>query len=305
MNFEYFIDFLFVLFLKTYTIYWTLINKLRYKWNYLLNFSGNYIYRDDRQPTPYNRICNECLDQSIKNYIMIMSIEILSFIGAVLGPFYAFIQNGSRATMYSVRLPFLQDNPSTEFIINVCWEMFISSMGIVALFGMEMMFLLMNETITVSSKLCELELDELSDQLESNRATKKQSTQKLRMILMKIKFMDEWDWFPQFKLNRSSTFNIQNDKPVSSFPGASSKKQNVCLRIVSVSLEPYAAEYWVCEADYFFSILSLMKFEKSKFGFFLFRIWFLSVELRLGRNWNKIFEKKIYSFFQCNFPTDL
>lgn len=183
---------LFVLLLKTYSIYWTVMSKLRYKWNYLLYFSGNHIYRGDRQPTAYNRICNECIEQSLKNYIIIMFMEMLSFVGAFLGPFYAFIQNGSRATLYSVRLPFLHDNPNTEYIINVCWETFISLMGIVALFGMELMFVFINDTITVSSKLCESELNELSDQLESKRATYKESSQKLRIILMRTKFMDEW-----------------------------------------------------------------------------------------------------------------
>lgn len=156
----------------------------------MLNISGKYIYRDDRRPTDYNRICSESLDQSLKGYIITISLVILSFVGALLGPFCAYIQNGRMVTLYSVRLPFLQHHPNTELTINVSWETFMSLMGVVALFGMEVMFALVNDTITVSSQLCELELNELSEMLERQGPNEK-SHQKLRFILMKTQFMDE------------------------------------------------------------------------------------------------------------------
>lgn len=189
----FFLSFLyFSPFLKAYTIYFTTINKKRFMWKELLSLAGTHIYRDDNRATAYNYICSESLDQSMKTYLTIVIIVIASFTGAVCGPYYQFMTNGMRSTLYNLRLPFFEDNPNTEFLINMCWETFTSFIGAIGLFNMEASFTIVSDTITVSSKLCALELNELSKYMEMEQKNTIYGRWKLRLILRKTKFIDGW-----------------------------------------------------------------------------------------------------------------
>ena len=159
-------------------------------WKYMLDFAGKYIYRDDDRATDYNYICFKSLDQSMKTYLIIVMIVISSFVGAVCGPWYKFITIGTKSTLYNLRLPFCEDNPNTEFVINTCWECFNSFIGSIGLFMMEAAFIIVSDTITVSSKLFAFELNELSKYIEMEQKHTKYAGKSLRIILQKIQFVD-------------------------------------------------------------------------------------------------------------------
>lgn len=122
-----------------------------------------------------------------------MTVIMLSFVGAVIGPFYSFVHNGTLVTLYSVKLPYFNQDPYTEFIINVVWQFLISLIGGVALFLMEGSIMLLNDTITVSSKLCYYELNELSDYLKENckSVSETKCCRELKTVFMKIAYFDE------------------------------------------------------------------------------------------------------------------
>lgn len=166
------------------------MNKKRFMWKYMLDFAGKYIYRDDDRVTAYNSICSESLDQSMKTYLIIVIIVITSFTGAVCGPYYKFMTIGMQSTLYNLRLPFFEENPNAEFFINTCWETFNSFIGAIGLFNMEAAFTIVSDTITVSSKLCAMELNELSKCIEMEQKHLKDTRNKLKLILMKTKFID-------------------------------------------------------------------------------------------------------------------
>lgn len=178
-------------------VYATVITKTKYEWNRLLNFSGKYIYRNDGQPTEYNRICNETINETIVGYIIKMMVIMMSFVVAVTGPFYSFVQDGKLETLYSLKLPYFNRNPYMEFIINVIWQFLITLIGGCALFCMEGTIMLLNNAIIVSSKLCHLELIELSKYLEEFHENENRRDTKFRlrltMVYMKILYMDEYD----------------------------------------------------------------------------------------------------------------
>lgn len=175
------------------------------EWNKLFNISGKYIYRNDGQPTEYNRICDETVTKSIASYIVKMSVITISFIVASIGPFYSYVHDGTLATLYSLKLPYFNQDPYTEFLINVVWQFLITLIGGIALFLMEGAVTLINDTITVSSTLCCRELEELSDQ----QATENEQRRKLKMIFMKIIYMDKYDFFSVVIPNMISKFFLQ------------------------------------------------------------------------------------------------
>lgn len=171
-------------------MYFTVINKSRFKWHNLINTGRNF-YRNDKRPSPYNRICSECITNSIKNYVVMIVVILITFTIALIGPIYIYYQEGKMYTLYGVRLPYLSKNPHKEYVVNIIWQLIINLMAIVGTFILEAMITIVNDTITVSSKLCRLELNELSDDLENEHKTKAKASKTWKIIIKKMIYMDE------------------------------------------------------------------------------------------------------------------
>lgn len=153
--------------------------------------AGKHIYRDDSQPTAYNRICSDSLERMLKLYVLKMSMIMLSFVAALIGPVYAYFDDGSLVTLYQIRIPFLHENPQQELMANFIWQGLISGLGGIGLIVIEGKIALIDATIAVSSKLSKLDLDELSDKLEVDEIWRQRSSgRQLTKIFMKIVHMD-------------------------------------------------------------------------------------------------------------------
>ncbi|XP_031616517.1 odorant receptor 67d-like [Contarinia nasturtii] len=175
----------------TYAYYLSILGDKMKEWFRLIIIPGKHIYRDNRQLTNYNRICEESLSFSIKAYIIKMMVIIISFVGATIGPFYRYLNDGTLVTFYALKLPYYHDDLNKEFMINAIWQFGITIFGGVALFFMEGILTLIDDTVTVSSKLSQLEFEELSDFLENESKTIQKSRKKLTDIFMKIAYFDE------------------------------------------------------------------------------------------------------------------
>lgn len=76
---------------------------------------------------------------------------ILPFVGALIRPAHNNFQDGTFITLNKVRIPFLQEDTTTEFIINIIQQVYISSFGISALLTIGGMIALTNNTTAVRS----------------------------------------------------------------------------------------------------------------------------------------------------------
>lgn len=68
----------------------------------------------------------------------------------------------------------------------------ISAVGSVGVFIVESSIMILNDAVTVSSKLCRLEFNQLSDYLEQNHGSISESLYRLEKIFMKIVYFDEY-----------------------------------------------------------------------------------------------------------------
>lgn len=142
-------------------------------------------------PTAYNRICSDCLNDSIKQYALTISLVVLSAWIALIGPTYAYMTDGTIVTMYNMRIPFFDKHPNAEFIANLIWETSISAIGFIALCLIECGHSAVNNTVTVSSKLNILAINNLSNEMEMQEISREQSHQKLKFIFINIMYWDE------------------------------------------------------------------------------------------------------------------
>lgn len=77
----------------------------------------------------------------MKEYILTLGMLFGSFAIALIGPVHAYLQDGEIINLYQTRLPFLQNEPNTEFAINLIWQGFISACGFPGMAVVEGMFL--------------------------------------------------------------------------------------------------------------------------------------------------------------------
>lgn len=176
--------------MKTYSAYWCSVLKTGL-WPQLINQPSECIYRDDKEPSDYNRICYESLKYSIKEYALSLTLVTLSLIAACIGPTYTFFQDGTFVTLYELRIPFLENDPITEFIISVLWQGTISVMAALAVGLIESGMALINNTINVSSELNVLSFSKLSKRLKSNDITNQELQWQLKQIYLNILHWDK------------------------------------------------------------------------------------------------------------------
>lgn len=63
--------------MKVYTASWKVVLKDRMKWVPLIESAAQKIYRDDSRTTAYNRICSECMDNTLKTFIITVTVIML------------------------------------------------------------------------------------------------------------------------------------------------------------------------------------------------------------------------------------
>ncbi|XP_031635731.1 uncharacterized protein LOC116348758 [Contarinia nasturtii] len=175
----------------TYAYYMAIVDSM-YELHRLINIPRKNIYRDNQRPTNNNRICEESINYSIKAYAIKMTVILISFVGATIGPFYRYMDDGTLVTLYSLKLPYLHNDLHTEFIVNAIWQLMITIIGGIGLFLIEGVLTLIDDTVNVSSYLCQLEFEELSNCLKNESITIHKSREKLKNIYMKIAYNDEF-----------------------------------------------------------------------------------------------------------------
>lgn len=178
--------------LKGYTMYYGCVSNQRFKWKELLNFSGDHIYRHDSTPTAYNRVCSTCLSESLNIFIKSLIMQLSSFCIAMSGPVLGLLQ-GSRVTLFSVRLPILNQYPDIEYITNMAWEILNGILGLFCFLCMEAKFNIVNDAVNVSSDLSVCDLNNLSTDIETNRGTEELWANKLKIIFMRTLRIDGYE----------------------------------------------------------------------------------------------------------------
>ncbi|XP_031627370.1 odorant receptor 67d-like [Contarinia nasturtii] len=144
-----------------------------------------------------------------------MIVMMISFIGAVIGPFYRYLDDGTLVTLYSLKLPYFHNDLHTEFMINAIGQTIVTIVGFFGLSLVEGVLTFINTTVTISSSLCQLEFEELSGCLENKSETIHKTREKLKNIYMKIAYFDEYivtcsniNYWRHFLAPPSFTFSI-------------------------------------------------------------------------------------------------
>lgn len=110
---------------------------------------------------------------------------------SLIGPFYEYFQDGTKVTLYNMRIPLIDQHSNMQFTINVIWESLMNLFGVIAIVFVEAAHATVNNSVTVSSKLNVLSFSALSNQMERQEITHEQSHRQLKYIFMNIIYWDE------------------------------------------------------------------------------------------------------------------
>lgn len=84
--------------------------------NYMVSYGGRYIYPDRRIQTEYDQICSDQMDKTIRRFFT----EI-----CLVWPVYKLIKYGVRTTLTEVKIPFVDEDSDTEYILNLMAQVVI------------------------------------------------------------------------------------------------------------------------------------------------------------------------------------
>lgn len=145
---------------------WTFLSKDRGTFHNLIDFSGRYIYQNDRESTAYNRICSKETDAIIRNFLARIILLSMGGTSGVSRPAYVFIDRGIKTTTTEVKFPFIDEKSDTEFILNLILQWTILIHGFFVYVGIEIMMLLIENVAIVVPKLTEHEFRQSIEKYE-------------------------------------------------------------------------------------------------------------------------------------------
>lgn len=130
------------------------------------------------------------MDVALRRFFTVFVIVMLSFIIALIGPVQAYLIDGKRSSLLGVRLPFLEKDSDLEFILLITIQSISGTCGLFGNIAIEASYNLNINLFRLTTELIKLDIDSLSNDLETKTLTKSEMKQQLSIIFQKIISID-------------------------------------------------------------------------------------------------------------------
>lgn len=148
-----------------------LLSKHRGRYHSLVQFPGHYVYHNDHEKSPYNHICAEEMDISIKNFVKKVSLMLVGGYGCIFSALYASFWRDSKTTTTAVQFPYVDEISDMQFYLNLMLQSLLLYYICFLYFGIETTMSLFENFATISPKLIHLELNECITLYEQNKCS--------------------------------------------------------------------------------------------------------------------------------------
>lgn len=169
--------------LQTLTVYVEVIGRNRFKVNNVINFGGNYIYKDDKEPTKYNALCERMIKALIRSVVITMAAIAVSYSTFGASSLYFIIFEGARVTFLGTELPFFDINSDFGYMMNMFEQSVLTFGAIMSNTTIEIGACITNNAVEAVPEIIHLESEELTDDLMSNGMTSS-ATLRVRNMLV-------------------------------------------------------------------------------------------------------------------------
>lgn len=168
---------------QSFFAYFPTISAKSYRVKNMVYQINGMVYYDAASLKKYGEICLECIDRAWKVYAIAMLAIVASFMCALFGPIYVFVTTNQKSSMFEFKIPFLVNDPNLEFIVNGIFQVISGLFVALGNMGIEGFKILYMNSLDLSTKIMNYEIDELSTKLVAKKTVSK-SEMEFRVLRM-------------------------------------------------------------------------------------------------------------------------
>lgn len=158
----------------------------------LASLGSVHYYLDNHEQTDYNRICVESLDRLLWLIVRTSGVVIATIAFAYASGIYANFASGRRDTVFSMLFWGVAAGSDTEYYLNLMMQTNVVPYYTLGNIGAEWMVLVVENVIKLSTKLVDLYVHQLDDDLSASYSRERKNKEKLISILEEIRRSNEW-----------------------------------------------------------------------------------------------------------------
>lgn len=166
---------------------------MRKRFQALIFFSGEYIYKDFDEPIKYTKVCDESVGQMVKVAFEDLALFILAMLIMNVLPAYLYFFKNERELVLPFILPFTDPETNLGYYINQTHHVIYGFIGVCGLTGIEFINEILKNAVWVQSVAICYSFDELNEFIEKKAGDDFQLDLRLRDILAKVCDSDRYN----------------------------------------------------------------------------------------------------------------
>lgn len=162
----------------------------RYRLKKLFRFSGDHIYKDVKDGSPFTELCEQSIEKMRESYIILVIVIFISIGSVITGPMEAYLHRGIKVTPFGTKTPFFEEDSDVGFTFDIVYQSCMMPFGIISTICIELCQCLTYNTIELCADIVTLNMEMLSSDLESGKRADIQLRAHLRNAFMQIQDFD-------------------------------------------------------------------------------------------------------------------
>lgn len=172
------------------TLYVKCLSSDRYRLKMLFRFSGDHIYKDVKDGSPFTELCEESIEKMRKSYIILVIVIFISISAVIIGPMEAYLHHGIKTTPFGTKTPFFEEDSDVGFTVDIIYQSCLMPFGIISTICIELCQCLTYNTIELCADRINLNTEHISNDLESGKKFDIKQRAHLRNVLIQIQDFD-------------------------------------------------------------------------------------------------------------------
>lgn len=156
----------------------------------LFRFSGDHIYKDVKDETPFTLLCEESVEKMRKSYIILVIVIFITIGSVITGPVEAYLHRGIKVTPFGTKTPFFEEDSDVGFTFDLIYQSCMMPFGIISTICIELCQCLTYNTVELCADIVTLHAEQISNDLESGKRFDIQLRAHFRNALMQIQDFD-------------------------------------------------------------------------------------------------------------------
>lgn len=122
------------------------------------------------------------MDRAWKHFICVIIVITVSLSCALIGPVYVFVRFSQRATIFSLKMPFVDEDSLLEFMFNSLFQLMTGTFLVFGNIGVEGVGVLFTNTLALTTEIIKVESNQFATKLVSSNV----SCREMKFFVVKL-----------------------------------------------------------------------------------------------------------------------